>query len=30
MWHPNLSGTDLEDMDALQRASEDLIRELTR
>jgi hypothetical protein len=30
MWHPNLFGVDVEDMDALERATEDLIRELTR
>jgi hypothetical protein len=30
MWHPNLFGIDVEDMDALERATEDLVRELTR
>jgi hypothetical protein len=30
MWHPNLFGIDVEDLDALERATEDLIRELTR
>jgi hypothetical protein len=30
MWHPNLFGSDVEDMGALERATEDLVRELTR
>ena len=30
MWHPNLFGIDVEDMDALERATEDLVRKLTR
>ena len=29
MWHPNLFGIDVEDMDALERATDKLIRELT-
>ena len=30
MWHPNLFGIDVEDMDAVERATEALTRELTR
>ena len=29
MWHPNPFGIDVEDMDALERATDELIRELT-
>jgi hypothetical protein len=29
LWHPNLFGIDIEDVDALERATDELVRELT-